>query len=121
MNGLRAAMAPILLAPALLVTGCGAKSEKSASASTGPKVVPVTISGVEIRPVERMVDAVGTLKGWDEVTVGAKKIGRVAKVLHDIGDRVKPGEMLVEFELRDSELCLTRPRSNCSPNWPRSA
>ena len=105
MNGLRAALAPILLAPALM-TGCGAKSEKTAGAGTGPLVVPVTVSGVEVRPIERAVDAVGTLKGWDEVTVGAKKVGRVAKVLHDIGDRVKPGEMLVEFETRDAELAL---------------
>jgi RND family efflux transporter MFP subunit len=98
-------MVPILLAPALMM-GCGAKSEKSAGASTGPKVVPVTVSGVELRPIERSVDAVGTLKGWDEVTVGAKKVGRVAKVLHDIGDRVKPGELLVEFETKDAQLAL---------------
>ncbi len=106
MNGLRAAMVPILLAPALLAAGCGARSEKAADANAGPRVVPVTVSGVELRPIERAVDAVGTLKGWDEVTVGAKKIGRVARVLHDIGDRVKPGEMLVEFETRDSELAV---------------
>ncbi len=106
MKGLiRALIVPMLLAP-VLATGCGPKGEKSAGASTGAKVVPVTLAEVETRSIERTVDAVGTLKGWDEVTVGAKKVGRVARVLHDIGDRVKPGEMLVEFEKNDAELAL---------------
>ena len=107
MNGLRrAVIVPLLFAPALLMTGCGAKGEKSAEASVAPKVVPVTLADVEHRSIERSVGAVGTLKGWDEVTVGAKKIGRVAKVRHDIGDRVAPGELLVEFETTDAELAL---------------
>jgi multidrug efflux pump subunit AcrA (membrane-fusion protein) len=106
MNGLRAIIVvPLVLAPALMA-GCGARGEKSVGASTAVKVVPVTLSEVEYRPIERSVDAVGTLKGWDEVTVGAKKVGRVARVRHDIGDRVKPGELLVEFETNDAELAL---------------
>jgi membrane fusion protein, multidrug efflux system len=102
----RAMILPFLLAPTLWVAGCGAKGEKSAEASLAPKVVPVTLADVELRSIERSVGAVGTLKGWDEVTVGAKKVGRVAKILHDIGDRVAPGEMLVEFETTDAELAL---------------
>ena len=109
MNGLRALVVPLVLAPALM-TGCGAKGEKSAGASTAVKAVPVTLSEVEYRPIERSVDAVGTLKGWDEVTIGAKKVGRVARVRHDIGDRVKPGELLVEFETNDAELALDQAR-----------
>ena len=107
MNGLRAAIVPILMAPALwMMAGCGGSSEKSAEAGVGPRVVPVTVAGVELRPIERSVDTVGTLKGWDEVTVGAKKYGRVSRVRHDIGDRVRPGELLVEFETNDAELAL---------------
>jgi multidrug efflux pump subunit AcrA (membrane-fusion protein) len=94
-----------LMIPALM-SGCGAKGEKSVGASTTPKPVPVRLADVEIRAIERTVGAVGTLKGWDEVTVGAKKVGRVAKILHDIGDHVAPGEMLVEFETKDAELSL---------------
>jgi membrane fusion protein, multidrug efflux system len=106
MSGLRALfVVPLLLAPAM-IAGCGPRGEKSAGASTGLKPVPVTLAGVERRPIERTVDAVGTLKGWDEVTVGAKKVGRVARVLHDIGDRVDPGDLLVEFEKNDAELAL---------------
>src|SRR4051812_31455076 len=106
MNGLRRSMLPILLAMAPI--GCGARVEKSASADSAPKPVPVTVAAVELRPVERAVDAVGTLKGWDEVTVGAKKVGRVARVLHDIGDHVQPGELLVQFETVDADLAINQ-------------
>jgi RND family efflux transporter MFP subunit len=40
------------------------------------------------------------------VTVGAKKTGRVVKVLHDMGDEVKPGEPLVELETVDARLAV---------------
>lgn len=103
MSGFRWMVASLGL---LGLAGCGPKAEKSAETGSGPKPVPVTLAEVQNRPIERKVDAVGTLKGWDEVTVGAKKIGRVARVLHDIGDRVEPGALLVEFEKNDAELAL---------------
>src|SRR5271168_4912280 len=106
MNGIRAVIVPLLLVAPIGLSGCGARGEKTVEATTTPKPVPVTVAEVEIRPIERSVGAVGSLKGWDEVTVGAKRMGRVASVLHDIGDRVKPDEMLVEFETNDAELAL---------------
>ncbi len=104
MNGPRRAIVPILLAMAPI--GCGARSGGPSEAGAGPKVVPVTVTSVEVRAVEKTVDGVGTLKGWDEVTVGAKRVGRVARVRHDIGDRVKPGELLVQFETVDADLAI---------------
>jgi RND family efflux transporter MFP subunit len=106
MSGLRAVIFGLVLTSPVALSGCGMKGEKTVEATTTPKPVPVTVADVEVQPIERSVGAVGTLKGWDEVTVGAKKMGRVAKVLHDIGDRVKPGELLVEFETNDAELAL---------------
>ena len=97
-----------VLALAAGFAGCGAKAEKTAGADQAARPVTVTVAGVTIRPIERAVDAVGTLKGWDEVTVGAKKVGRVIRVYHDIGDRVKPGELLVECEREDAELSVSQ-------------
>jgi membrane fusion protein, multidrug efflux system len=88
----------------LSLSGCSAKTEKTVTASTGPKPVPVTITPVTRRPVERSIDVVGSLKGWVEVTIGSKRAGRVLKVFHDMGDRVKPGEHLIELETIDAEL-----------------
>lgn len=92
----------------LAVAGCGAKAEKSAEGSESKPVRPIsiTVADLERRTVERAVEVVGTLKGWDEVTVGAKKGGRVLKVLHDFGDTVAPGEPLVELETIDANLGL---------------
>jgi membrane fusion protein, multidrug efflux system len=101
------------LAPGLLLLaplGCSGKGEKAVEANTAPKAVPVTVGPVDVRNVERTVDVVGTLKGWDEVTVGAKlqamRVARVLKIDHDIGDRVKPGEVLAELETVDAELAV---------------
>src|SRR5690349_19678124 len=88
----------------LASAGCGARTEKAAEAGTAPRPIPVTIAPLERRAVERTVDIVGTLKGYDEVTVGSKRMGRVARVLHDMGDRVKAGEVLVELERIDADL-----------------
>ena len=38
--------------------------------------------------------------------VGAEKSGRIIKVLHDVGDRVKPGEPLVELEAINADLAI---------------
>jgi multidrug efflux pump subunit AcrA (membrane-fusion protein) len=38
------------------------------------------------------------------VTVGTKRTGRVVKVHHDIGDRIRPGEPLVELDPVDAKL-----------------
>ena len=96
--------------PALLAAaGCGrGGGEKAVKADTGPRAVPVTVAPIERRTVERTVEAVGTLKGWEDVTVGTKKRGRVVKVLHDIGDRIAPGEPLVELDAVDADLAVVQ-------------
>jgi multidrug efflux pump subunit AcrA (membrane-fusion protein) len=101
------------LAPAILILaplGCGGRAEKTIKADMAPKAVPVTVAPIETRTVERTVDVVGSLKGWDDVTVGAKRTGRVVKVFHDMGDRVKPGEHLVELETVDADLSIEQSR-----------
>jgi len=85
--------------------GCsheGAKAE--AKESTAPKPIPVTIAPLERKTVERTVEVVGSLRGWEQVTVGAKRSGRVLQVLHDMGDRLRPGEPLVQLETVDAKL-----------------
>jgi RND family efflux transporter MFP subunit len=101
-------LAKVLGAGTLLwaAAGCGRSAEKAAEASAAPKAVPVTVAPLGHRPVERTVEIVGTLKGWEEVTVGAKKMGRVVKVFHDMGDRVKPGEPIVQLETIDADLAV---------------
>jgi len=97
---------------ALASAGCGrggggAKAEgEVGAAEAAPGPVPVTVGLATRRPVERTVAVVGSLKGWEEVAVGAKKDGRVRRVGHDMGDRVRPGEVLVEMETEDADLAV---------------
>jgi multidrug efflux pump subunit AcrA (membrane-fusion protein) len=101
----RAALVALSASAAL---GCAAKKNEAEEGpkSSAPKPVAVTVAPIERRTVERTVDVVGSLKGWEEVTVGAKRMGRVLKVLHDIGDRVKPGEPLVELYRIDDDAAV---------------
>jgi membrane fusion protein, multidrug efflux system len=92
---------------AVTLAGCGhGGGEKAAQADTRAKVVPVTVAPLERRSVERTVEVVGTLRGWEDVTIGAKRVGRVAKIHHDMGDRVPPNALLVELESVDADLAV---------------
>jgi multidrug efflux pump subunit AcrA (membrane-fusion protein) len=71
----------------------------------------VTVVPLEHRAVERTVEVIGTLRGWEQVTVGTKRTGRVIKVHHDIGDRVEPGEPLVELDPVDARLAMQQAES----------
>lgn len=76
-----------------------------------PKAIPVTVAPLEHRTIERTVDAIGTLRGWEQVTVGSKRSGRVIKVHHDMGDRIEPGDPLVELEPVDARLAIEEAES----------
>ena len=90
---------------ALSLSGCGGHgSEAARKVESAPAAVPVTVAPVGHRSVLRTVDVVGTLKGWEDVTIGAKGDGRVLKVLRDMGDRVEPGALLVQLEAEDADL-----------------
>lgn len=66
----------------------------------------VTAQPVTLREVQRKVEAVGTLRGFEEVTISAKTEGRVKRLLRDVSDRVKPGELLIEIDPTDYELAV---------------
>jgi multidrug efflux pump subunit AcrA (membrane-fusion protein) len=95
-----------------LLPGCSpVGAQPSANLAAAVHKVPVTVAALERRTVERTVSVVGTLRGWEQVTIGSKRTGRVMKVLHDMGDRVRPGEPLVELDPIDARLALDQAQS----------
>ena len=94
------------------LSGCSpAGAEPSQKGTITVRPVPVTVAPLQRRTVERTVNVVGTLRGWEQVTVGSKRTGRVLKVLHDMGDRVRPGEPLVELDPIDARLAYDQAQS----------
>ncbi len=100
-------------AMAVWLAGCGpgTSGPRARAADSATRAVPVTVAPLERRTIERTVDAIGTLRGWEQVTIGSKRAGRVSKVHHDMGDRIEPGEVLVELEPVDAKLAMDEAES----------
>lgn len=84
-------------------------AEKNAAEQTasGPRAITVTTAQAVARPVKRTIEIVGTLKGFEEVNLGAKVEGRVKHIHHEVGEEVAPGEPLVDLDDTDYKLALS--------------
>lgn len=93
----------VLLTAVLAASGClkSRASEGDPRHAVKAKVVPV-----EVRQVQRVVESVGSLFPYEEVTVSSEVEGKVSRVLTDVGDRVRPGQALVEVAPVELELAL---------------
>ncbi|MFO0929533.1 MAG: biotin/lipoyl-binding protein [Gemmataceae bacterium] len=115
----------LLLAAGLVaLAGCGHRTHDdvpAAGRAAAAPPVPVTVAPVSTRRVERTVEVVGTLEGYEEVNVAAKVDGRVLRIYHDIGDEVAPGEPLADLEDVDWQLAVAEARAASSWSWPGSA
>ncbi len=78
----------------------------SSSEAHNPSTVIVTVEPVTRRSVQRTVEALGTLHGFEEVSISARIEGRIRKVLHDVADRVRPDELLLEIDPTDYQLSV---------------
>lgn len=94
------------------LTGHAAGPRKPQVVETQREPVSVTLAPVQKRKIERTVDAVGTLHGFEEVVVAAKVEGYVLKVERDMADSVKPGEVLLQIDPTDSELAVHEAEKN---------
>jgi membrane fusion protein, multidrug efflux system len=107
-----AALAAATVAAVLAFTGRlpfvgrSAGAESAAPASKPPAKrdpVAVTVASVTPRPVQRAIPMVGTLQGFDQVTITPKVEGQVTAIYHDVGDVVHPGEPLLQVDRTNYE------------------
>jgi len=78
----------------------------AAAGPAAPAEVAVTVAPITPRTVRREVRIVGTLHGFDEIEVGAKVDGRIGRIRHDVGDIVRPGDVLLEIDDVDYRLAV---------------
>lgn len=87
-----------------------AKPEGKSAGPAPPAEVVVTVAPATTRAVERAIEVVGTLEGHEEVNVGAKVEGRIARLYHDVGDEVAPGQPLADMDDVDYRLASLEAR-----------
>lgn len=93
-----------------LLPGCSSSPEAGARGDT-KNPIPVRIHPVEEQLLRRPVQAVGSLYALEESTLSAEVEGRVEKILADVGDNVKEGQVLVTLSTVELKLELDRQRA----------
>ena len=91
-----------------LAAGCSGKAtETQTTQAAAPQpAIAVQSAKVEMQEVDRFVDAVGTLDPNEEVVVSNQVEGIVQKVLVDLGDSVKAGQVIAELDTRELQLAV---------------
>jgi multidrug efflux pump subunit AcrA (membrane-fusion protein) len=82
-----------------------------ATAPNEPKPVAVTVAEAKSVALRRAVPVTGTLNPYEDVTLAPKVGGRVLRVRHDVGDRVGPGEPLLELDDAEFRLAVEQARA----------
>jgi multidrug efflux pump subunit AcrA (membrane-fusion protein) len=78
--------------------------------SVRQSAVAVTVAKVELQSIQRTVDVVGSFEGFEELTVTPKVDGRVVRIHCDVGDIVRPGDVLMEIDPTDYQLAVEEAR-----------
>jgi len=96
----------------LLGRCCRGKPQEAASQAHTEQAVTITTKPVETHEVKRTVEMVGTLSGWEEVTISNETAGTIKKILVDLGDKVKKGQLLIRLDQREAKLALAQAEAN---------
>jgi RND family efflux transporter MFP subunit len=87
------------------------KAEEHAGRHNAPSdPIAITVESVTPRVVQRSVSVVGSLYGQEEIVIRPKVGGRVAEILHETGDRVSTGDVLLRVEQTEYELAAAEAR-----------
>lgn len=92
-----------------LIPACAPKPP-STTADAAPKPVAVTVADAKSMPLRRTVPVVGTLYPYEDVQLAPKVGGRVLRAYHDVGDRVGPGELMLELDPTEFRLAVEQAR-----------
>ena len=97
------AIAAVVIA-LLVVQISGKQWKKDENLNVTAKALPVTIASVVQYEFADEISAVGTLKARDMSPLSPKVAGTVNRVLVDIGERVKAGEVVIKLDRTNYDL-----------------
>jgi RND family efflux transporter MFP subunit len=100
--------AGLLFALLGLCGACASSPSKDSSTAAAAATPPVSVESarIEARELQRTVEAIGTLDPNEEVTVSNQVEGPVSKVLVDLGDFVKAGQLLATLDTSELDLAV---------------
>ena len=101
-------IALLLLLTISACSGANPKSAPNAQAAAPAPAVVVDTAKVELRELERFVEAVGTLDPNEEVTVTNQVEGTVEHIFVDFGDAVRQGQAIAQLDTRELALAVSQ-------------
>jgi len=90
--------AACVLAAALLLAACNKATPTASTKPGGPPPINVTLAPARAMELQRSVRITGSLAGLETATISNRVAGRITKVYVDRGDRVTPGQILLDIE-----------------------
>ncbi len=90
----------LICAPAF--QGCSRKPATNARPADAAR--PVKVVRAELRPLERIVIATGSLAAHEQATLSVKVPGRIQSMAVDLGSTVNKGDLIAQLEQIDYEL-----------------
>ena len=85
------------------ISGCS-KSQTTQARGNDEPDKKIETEAVRQETVRRAIEVVGTLAAEDQVNVSSQADGVVSRVLVDLGDRVKAGQVLLELDSREARV-----------------
>ncbi len=101
----------VLLCLIFIVAGaCKKETSQTPGKRQGGKAAAIQVHTTPVRRmnIQRQVELSGTLMSPDQAKVSSEVAGIVRQVLVEMGDEIKPGQVLVKLEPRELELALRR-------------
>ncbi len=105
----------------LMAAGCGNTGSKTAQTTAVEETIPsVTVEQVSVREVPQDATYTSTIQAYVKNNIAPQTAGRISRILVDVGDNVKAGQVVaemdqtqlaqVELQLRNNETELKRLR-----------
>jgi len=107
---MRVLSAAVVVSLALSGAACS-KSESAQARGRDTAAKAVKTEPVRQEMVHRAVEVVGTLAAEDEVMLSSEADATVSRILADLGDRVKAGQVLIELDREKRQYNLDQQRA----------